>query len=159
MWTNFFVASAGASAALAGLVIVAISVNITRILEHPHLPSRAAAAVADLILILVTSMVGLMPESTYALGVEIIFLGLVAWLIELRSAQQGYRASVQYGRSAWERFNHIVWGQVQTLPFLVGGAMMLVNRPSAFYWIATGIILTFVLSSLNTWVLLVEILR
>jgi hypothetical protein len=33
MWTDFFVAAAGASAALAGLVIVAISVNINSILE------------------------------------------------------------------------------------------------------------------------------
>ena len=32
MWTNFFLVSAGASATLAGLVIVAVSVNINRIL-------------------------------------------------------------------------------------------------------------------------------
>lgn len=157
MWSNFFVAAAGAAGALAGLVIVAISVNISRILEHPHLPARAAAAVANLVLILVASMVGLIPESAYALGVEIIFFGLAAWLIELRSAQQGYRASV--GRPAWERFNHIFWGQLQTLPFIIGGAVTLINRVSGLYWIATGIILTFILSSLNAWVLLVEILR
>ena len=157
MWPNFFVAAAGASAALAGLVIVAISVNISRILEHSHLPARAAAAVANLILILVTSMVCLIPESAYALGIEVLFFALAAWLIELRSAQQGYRAS--HGRSAWERLNHVVWGQVQTLPFLIGGATMLANRASGLYWIATGIILTFILSSLNAWVLLVEILR
>jgi hypothetical protein len=43
MWTNFVIVDAGCSAALAGLVIVAISVNIARILEFPHLPARAAA--------------------------------------------------------------------------------------------------------------------
>lgn len=39
MWTHFFIAAASASAALAGLVIVAISVNLNRILEFSHLPA------------------------------------------------------------------------------------------------------------------------
>src|SRR6185312_6154219 len=41
-WTDFFVAEVGASAALAGLVIVAISINVTRIISYPWLPGRAA---------------------------------------------------------------------------------------------------------------------
>jgi hypothetical protein len=42
-WSDFFVATAGASAALADLVIVAISVNIKPILTSAALPKRAAA--------------------------------------------------------------------------------------------------------------------
>jgi hypothetical protein len=37
--------SAFAPAALAGLVIVAVSVNINSILKYSHLPARAAAAI------------------------------------------------------------------------------------------------------------------
>jgi hypothetical protein len=48
--------AAGASAALVGLVIVAISVNIQRILEQPQLPSRGGATVATLVLVLVSSI-------------------------------------------------------------------------------------------------------
>lgn len=40
-WSELFVASAGASAALAGLVFVAVSINVERILEFPGLPERA----------------------------------------------------------------------------------------------------------------------
>ena len=46
MWTTFFVAASGASAALAGLVFVALSVNISHIIKAPHLPPRAAATIA-----------------------------------------------------------------------------------------------------------------
>jgi hypothetical protein len=41
-WASFFVAEVGAAAALNGLVIVAISINIQRILSFPQLPGRAA---------------------------------------------------------------------------------------------------------------------
>jgi hypothetical protein len=54
-WKEFFVTAAGASATLVGLVIVAISVNVQRILDAPQLPSRGGATVAALVLILVSS--------------------------------------------------------------------------------------------------------
>ena len=45
-WTNFFVAMAGATAALSGLLIVAMSVNIRQLLASPSLPARAGAAIS-----------------------------------------------------------------------------------------------------------------
>ena len=41
-WADFFSAELGAAAALTGLVIVGISINIARILAEPGLPGRAA---------------------------------------------------------------------------------------------------------------------
>ena len=86
MWTNFFLAAASASAALAGLVIVAVSVNITRILQFPQLPTRAAATVVNLILILVSSMATLVPQPARVMGFEIAIFGLLSWLFEVRSS-------------------------------------------------------------------------
>ena len=37
-WANFFFAEVGASAALVGLLFVAVSINLKRILEVPGLP-------------------------------------------------------------------------------------------------------------------------
>lgn len=76
-WMSFFSATTSAAAALAGLVIVAISVNITRILEHSHLPASGAATIATLILVLITSMAVMVPgQTTVALGREEISFGL-----------------------------------------------------------------------------------
>jgi len=61
-WTDFFVAEVGASAALAGLVIVAISINLTRIISYPWLPGRAAETLVAPTGVLVTSSYMLVPH-------------------------------------------------------------------------------------------------
>jgi len=80
--------AAGASATLVGLVIVAISVNLQRIIEQAQLPSRGGATVAALVLILITSMAELIPQSGAALAIKISVFGLLVWLIQLWSARQ-----------------------------------------------------------------------
>jgi hypothetical protein len=159
MWTNFFVAAAGASAALAGLAIVAISVNLKRILEFPHLPARSAATVARLILILVSSMAALIPQPPHALGVEIAAFAAAAWWLEIRSNRRGLRAHMELGRPRFESLLESVAGELQILPFLIGAVLLMTNRSSGNYCIAVGVLAIFIFSTLNVWVLLVEILR
>jgi hypothetical protein len=48
-WANFFVAEVGASAALTGLLVVAISINLARILSFAQLPERAAEGLITLV--------------------------------------------------------------------------------------------------------------
>lgn len=158
MWTNFFIAAAGASAALAGLAIVAISVNISRILEFPHLPARSAATVARLILILVC-MAALIPQPPLGLGVEIIAFAAAAWLLEIRSNRRALRTHADLGRPRFESLLESVVGEVQVLPFLVGAILLVAGRVSGYYCVAAGVIAIFIFSTLNVWVLLVEILR
>ena len=43
-WDSFFAAQVGASAALAGLVFVGISINLTKIIASGYLPNRAQEA-------------------------------------------------------------------------------------------------------------------
>jgi hypothetical protein len=159
MWSNFFVAAAGASAALAGLVIVAVSVNISSILKHFHLPARAAAAIGSLILIVVCSMAALIPQPMRAFGAEVLVFGIACWWLEFRSLRKSLAASAQYKRPRSESVSEILTSQLQVLPFLVGAILLLTGHPGGMYWIAAGTIAIFIFSVLNAWVLLVEILR
>ena len=45
------------------------------------------------------------------------------------------------------------------VPNLVGGYLLVVGNDSGLYWVAIGIILSFLATLQNGWVLLIEILR
>jgi hypothetical protein len=158
-WKDFFITSAGASAALVGLVIVAISVNVKRILEEPQLPSRGGATVGALALILVSSMAELIPQSVVAFGVEISVFGFLVLLLQSWSTRQMMVAHWKSRRPLRELIIGIVMGQIQAIPFIIGGICMLMGQRVGLYWIAWGMVATFIFSIVNTWVLLVEILR
>ena len=71
-------AGAGASAALAALVFVAVSINVDRILRLQGLPDRALATVLLLLSVVLASLIGLMPgQSRTALAGELLGVGLV----------------------------------------------------------------------------------
>ena len=158
-WKDFFVAAAGASATLVGLVIVAISVNVQRILEHPQLPSRGGATVAALVLILVSSMSELIPQTNAALAIQILVSGLLVWLLQIWSARQIIVAYLKSRRMLRQSVIGIAIGQLKVIPFIIGGISLFFHQRIAPYWIAWGMIATFILSVVDTWVLLVEILR
>jgi hypothetical protein len=77
-WHGFFDAAAAASVALLGLLFVAISINLKLILEHRHLPGRAAGTLGTLLSVLVVCGFGLAPgQSNRTLGAEILASGAV----------------------------------------------------------------------------------
>jgi hypothetical protein len=81
-WEELFLAEAGASAALAGLLFVAISINLTKILEVRGLVGRAGEAIVLLVAVLVVSTLVLVPDQArIALGSELLVTGLLAWSI------------------------------------------------------------------------------
>jgi hypothetical protein len=157
-WTGFFAASAGAAAALTGLIIVAMSVNIGTIIAIPGMTSRAGATIAALVLAVVSSVAALIPAQPAALlGAEVLGFGIVAGCFAVESS---YRVLAARGaRPVWAVMPKNLVVLAQVAPFLVGGALLAASDPAGLGWIAAGVLAVLVGSVLNAWVLLVEILR
>jgi modulator of FtsH protease len=155
-WTDLFVASAGASAALTGLLFVAVSVNIQDILKYAGLPARALQTLLLLLSAVVVSLVALIPgQSTTALGVELLAIGLAfgGWILVL--AARALEPTREYVRPLFH-FGLVIPG---TLPQIIGAASLLAQGGGGLYWVVGGIVGALLSASINAWVLLVEILR
>jgi modulator of FtsH protease len=159
VWSNFFAAASSASATLAGLVFVALSVNIKNVLNAEHLPSRAGATIGSLMLILVCSIASLIPQSRAALGCEVLAFVAGGWWLQFRSAVRGFVVGARLKRPRWEAILNATLGHLEILPFFLAGVLLIAGRASSLYWLAGGCIFVLIVSVLNAWVLLVEILR
>ena len=156
-WTEFFVAGAGASAALAGLVFVAVSINIDRILSFAGLPDRAQATVMLLLSVVLVSLIGLIPgQSRTALAVELLVLGLGFGVLILRLTS---RSMAGRDEQRLHTLSHWLLAGLGTLPFVVGAVSLFAEAGGGLYWVAAGMILATTGAVSNAWVLLVEILR
>jgi hypothetical protein len=157
LWHDFFLAIVGAAAALTGLVFVALSINLARIISFPWLPGRAAETVAVLFEALVVAALCLVPQSRQALGWQILAVGVIAWTFSLVIQIRG-RVEVQE-RGSMGYTIRVVFTQVATLPVIVAGVSLLVRAGGGLYWLVPGLVLLFFLGVANAWVLLVEIIR
>jgi hypothetical protein len=166
-WHDFFVAEVGASAALAGLLVVAISINIARILENAALPLRAGHSLTIVTSSFVIASLGLMPVGEAFVLKAMAVAAIVGWLassllvsiytrtVALETA--GDSAADQRKRFIYDRV-FIVSTQIATVSQLVGGIRILTGHDGLLA-IALGMLAAFLVAIYTTWVLLVEILR
>jgi hypothetical protein len=155
-WHDLFVSAVGASAALLGLLFVAISINLEQILKHHNLPGRAAGTLGTLLSDLVVCSFGLAPgQSDRTLGAEILATGAIvatqAIWVSLRKRDEGDPLSWTIG--------NLSLLLIPELAFAGGGSSLLAGAGGGLYWILAGTVLTFFAASVNAWVFLVEILR
>jgi modulator of FtsH protease len=155
-WANFFVAEVGAAAALSGLLFVAVSINLTRVLAIEHLPERAAETLYVLVGVLVVATFGLVPgQSQTTFGFEVVGTASVVWGVSVRAQVRAY------GHADARRWlaRRVAGTQAATLPFIVGGALLVSGHSSGLYWLVPGVLASFAAGIQNAWVLLIEILR
>jgi hypothetical protein len=157
-WTDFLVAAAGATGALAGLVFVAVSINLERILKLPGVTGRAGETLILLAGALVNTLVALIPgESSAQLGLLLLIVGLLSWGAPTVIQIQTFRKHQFYSvKSAVVR---CMSSQIATLPAPLAGLSLLGYLPGGLSWLGAFVVLCLVVGLLNAWILLVEILR
>ena len=157
-WHDYFIAQVGAAAALSGLLFVAMSINIERILKYPWLPSRAAVAMLLLVGTLIESSFALWPhQPARIVGVELLAASGIVWIAALRLTFGGPRATSEY---ASETRRSDVLLQLTAITAVAGAAIVVgFGSPAGVYVIATSMLMAISIGFLNSWVLLVEILR
>jgi modulator of FtsH protease len=156
-WSGFATAEVGAAAALTGLLFVAVSINLERILTFPKLPARAAETLVVLLLALTASSLVLLPQNVRLLGAELgalaLGVGAVTLIVQVRHGPDN-------PDDPWTWFASRVGATLlPALGYLTAGITCLVRHGGGLYWLVPATLLAFVGAVYNAWVLLVEIIR
>lgn len=155
-WNEFFIMTGGASAALAGLLFVAVSLNHEQILKFRALPSLAAASISMLLSVVLVCTLGLAPsQPAMLLGIEYLILGLatatVVFVLDARNF-----AGLE--RAGW-RISRLLMTTISLLPLVVAGVSLVVGAGGGLYWMLAGVVASLITATYNAWVLLIEIRR
>lgn len=157
-WDDFFTAQVGASAALAGLLFVGVSLNMAKIVAYPGQANRALQALITLVSILLVSSLFLVPgQSIQLLGVETLVVGSATWI------SKTYLGS-RYLKVVEKKYHYLyipelAIGEVAALLYLFAGVAMLATAPFGVYLIVPAVLVSFIIAIWDAWVLLVEINR
>jgi hypothetical protein len=157
-WSTLLAVEAGAAATLTGLVFVALSVNLGKIVAFPGLPGRAAESILQFLEVFLISTLALIPgQPERTLAIELIAVSIALWLAQMAGQ---FRYLKQRAGHPWSWFWYrAILSQIATIPFCVAGIALLVGAPGALYWLVPGFVFSFIAGGVSAWVLLVEIQR
>ncbi|MDQ1130837.1 hypothetical protein [Microbacterium sp. SORGH_AS_0888] len=156
-WSDFNVAMLGATAALAGLVIVAATINITQIVKETALTSRLASAITGLVLAISVCTVGLIPDLTPVVyGAVGATLALIGAAFAASTTVRVYQSRHPENRA---RPVKAALAFAPPLVYLVGGVLLLAGAPFGLVVFAIGALAAIAAALMVSWVVLVEVLR
>ena len=156
-WNDLAVMVGGATAALAGLLVVSVSINVREILAEAGLPTRAAGALTMVTTPLLLALVLLIPgQSNTALGIELLIFGLLIGVVLTRLNWP--HLSPERTFTEWA-YGTGLWTALIIVPTILGAVGLLSASIGGLYWIPVAMAAGIIGGLLGAWVLLVEILR
>jgi hypothetical protein len=156
-WSDFHVAMMGAAAALAGLLIVAASVNIAEVIKSAAISARLGAGLVGLVLAIVGSALGLIPDvAPLAYGGTTLVAAVVAAGFQVHAARGIY--ADRHPANRFKTAKALV-GFLPPACYLVGAVLLTGGAPTGMLFFAAGAIAAIVAALTISWIALVEILR
>ncbi len=153
-WTDFFVLVGSGSAALTGLVFVAITINLRRVGEDATQRYRAINMLTGFTSAFLISALALMGrQSIQVLGIEWLVVSVFATAINTNGYMQAFRlrGSSRYALS----LVRIVGGSACYLGQIVGSSMLIAGAASGIYVAAVALIANFIILISGSWLLIV----
>ena len=157
-WTSAFAAIAASSAALTGLLFVALSINLSQVIKGEGLVRRAIEVLILLTAVLVLSTLLLMPAQPAAtLGVEVLSIAVLAEVLITWIHVRAVRHLVAV--TPFQFAMRVFGAQVGLVFMIIGGVSLLAQNGGGLYWIVPAMLAAMVAAVVGAWVLLVEIVR
>lgn len=154
-WNNFFVMVGGGAAALAGLIFVAMSINPEGIIRNTTHKNRAINMLSGFSAIFMACSLALLGNQTLlALGIEWLFLWLVATAIFIR----GYVVAIMSGMSSIGLTPaRLAGGTMCYLAEVIGAILLILGHSSGLYIAAVGAVVLFAFLISGAWLLIIGI--
>jgi hypothetical protein len=156
-WSGFCSSFTGASGALLGLALVAITLNLDAILHDKRLPRRAVETLIFLAYPLAAGLLIQVPGvSVVAVGIgeAVLAAGLIG--LALQDAPRWHRDEEE--PRSW-RLSEVVPGVLIATLATIGAVATISTSIGGLYWIAGAMAVATAAGLMNSWVLLVEIRR
>jgi hypothetical protein len=151
-WSNFFVLVGTGSAALTGLVFVALSINLKGVTRDATHRYRAINMLSGFTAVFVVSALALMGHQTnHSLGIEWLIVSLVAAAINTNGYIQGFRSTgSRYALNAVR----IVGGSACFLGQIVGSLVLYFGSTVGIYVAAVALVVNFYFLVSGSWLLI-----
>ena len=157
-WAGFATVVATAAATLTGLLFVAVSINLQRILQKPNLPGRAGQTLVIFTIPLIFSIFVVVPgQPQSVLAGELIGTGFLLGVFLLIIDAKASRAGQESGRS-W-LLSRIFPAIGSCTCLVLAGCTLLAQAGGGLSWLVPAALIAIIAGLANAWALLIDILR
>ena len=155
-WQAFFGAVAAASAALAGLLFIALSLNIRAMAKDATFLARAREAFGGFLCLLVLALVALIPgQSHRILGAELVAFALI--VVGFSVVLQGSTVRSLPGGRRGRWVLRLLPLNLGTISLFIAGVSTILARYGGLFWVVPTVIVYFVWAFFTIWSLIVQI--
>lgn len=154
-WHDFFVASAGAAAALTGLLFVALSLHIRYIALNPIHRNQARGSLIGLVQVLLISLTVLVRQPVAWAGVELALNG-AAYVLVIGGYQVVALSRLKWKIAPRSLIPSII-GYLLAVAGIIGGANVYFGSGPGLYITAAIVVAIIVWNLRNAWFLLMGV--